>query len=56
MITRHAGAKSHKGNCVDTILEVDEAAEMAGDISDDCGVATNEEDRNDKRRVSVENS
>ena len=56
MITRHAGAKSHKGNCVDTILKVDEAAEMPGNVSDDGSVGADEEDGNDKRRVSVENS
>jgi len=38
--TRYAGAKGNKCNCVDAVLEVDEAAEMAGDITDDGGEET----------------
>ena len=54
--TRHAGPKSHERNRVDSVLEVDEAAQMAGDIADDSGAGSDEADGNDKGRVSVAKS
>ena len=46
--TRHAGSKSNKCNGIDAVFQVDEAAKMAGYISDDGCVGPNEGDRNDK--------
>ena len=42
--TRNRSSKSNKGDGIDTILEVDEAAEMAGDITDDGSAGADEAD------------
>ena len=36
-LTRYASSEGHKGDGVDAVLEVNEAAEMAGHVSDDSG-------------------
>ena len=50
--TRHAGSECNKGNCVDTIFEVDEAAKMASDISDERRDTGNGTDRANKSEVA----
>ena len=42
--TRHAGSESNECNSIDAVFEVDEAAKMAGNISDDSGTGANHED------------
>ena len=54
--TRYASAQSHEGDSIDTIFKVDEAAEMASDITDNCSAQANKCDGDDKSWVSVENS
>ena len=54
--TRYAGAEGDEGNSIDTIFKVDEAAEMAGNITNDCRTQSNKCDGDDKSWVSVENS
>ena len=54
--TRYAGAEGDEGNSIDTIFKVDEAAEMAGNITDNCRAQANKCDGDDKSWVSVENS
>ena len=51
--TGNAGSKSDKGNRVHSVLEVDEAAEMSSDISNDGGAGTDHEDGNDKGGVPI---
>jgi len=51
--TRHAGSKGNKCNGIDAIFEVDEAAKMASDISDDCSTGADHEDRNNKSWISI---
>ena len=53
--TGNAGSKSDEGNRVHSVLEVDEAAKMSGDISDDGGAGADHEDGNDKGGVSIVN-
>jgi len=53
--TGNAGSESDEGNRVHSVLEVDEAAKMSGDISDDSGAAADREDGNDKGRVPIVN-
>ena len=50
--TRHAGSESNECNRIDAVFEIDEAAKMAGDISDDGSVGADESDRNDKGWVT----
>ena len=54
--TRYAGAEGDEGNSIDTIFKVDEAAEMASDITNNCSTQSNKCDGDDKSWVSVENS
>ena len=42
--TRHAGSKGNKCNGIDAVFEVDEAAKVAGDISNDSSAGTDHED------------
>ena len=51
--TRHTGPKGNKCNSIDAIFEVDKAAKMTSDISDDGGAGTNHEDGNDKGGVPI---
>ena len=53
--TGNAGSKSDEGNRVHSVLEVDEAAKMSGDISDDGGAGADHEDGNDKGGVPIVN-
>lgn len=53
--TGNAGSQSDEGNRVHSVLEVDEAAEMSGDISDDGGAAADRKDGNDKGGVPIVN-
>ena len=54
--TRYTGSQSDKCNCIDAVFEVDEATKVAGNISDDCSAGPDEEDRNDKSEVSIDES
>jgi hypothetical protein len=54
--TRHAGSQGNKCDGIDAVLQVDEAAEMTGNIANDGRAAADEGDRNDKCDVSVVNS
>ena len=53
--TRHAGSKGNKCNGIDAVFEVDKAAKMAGDISDDCRANTDAGDGNHKSGVAFGN-
>jgi len=53
---RHRGSQSDEGDGVDAILEIDEATEMTGDVSNDGGTDTNGSDGDDEGGVSVEDS
>ena len=53
--TRNAGSQSNEGDRVDAVLEVDEAAEMAGNVADHGGAGADHEDGNDKGGVSIVN-
>ena len=52
--TRHAGSQSDKCNGIDAAFEVEKAAMMASDISDDGSVSADEGDRNDKGGITVQ--
>ena len=54
--TRYASAQSDEGDSIDTIFKVDEAAEMASNITNNCRTQSNKCDGDDKSWVSVENS
>ena len=54
--TRNWGAQSHEGNGVDTILEVNEAAEMAGHVTDDSGTQTHRGDGYHEGGIAVGNA
>ena len=56
ILTRYASSKGNKTDGVDTILEVNEAAEMAGNVSDNGSDSSNGGNGNDECGVSVENS
>ena len=51
--TGYGGAKSHKGNGVDAVLQVNEAAKMTSHITDDSCASTDGTDGDHKGRVSV---
>ena len=51
--TGYGGAKSHKGNGVNAVLQVNEAAKMASHISDDSCASTDGTDGYNEGRVSV---
>ena len=53
--TRNAGSQSNEGDRVDAVLEVDEAAEMAGNVADHGGAGADHEDGNDKGGVAIVN-
>ena len=54
--TRYTSAESDEGNSIDTIFKVDEATEMASNITNNCSTQANKCDGDDKCWVSVENS
>ena len=51
--TGNTGSERDKGNRVHSVLEVDEAAKMSGDIADDGGAGADREDGNDKGGVAI---
>ena len=51
--TGHTGSESNKCNRIDAVFEVDEAAKVASDISDDSGTGANHEDWNNKSGVAI---
>ena len=53
--TRNWGAQSHKGNGVDTILEVNEASEMAGNVTNDSRTQTHRGDGDHEGGITIEN-
>ena len=53
--TRNWGAQSHKGNGVDTILEVNEAAEMAGNVTNDSRTQAHRGDGAHEGGIAIEN-
>ena len=53
--TRHASSQSHEGNGVDTILEVNEAAEMAGNVTNDRGAQTHRGDGYHEGGITIGN-
>ena len=53
--TRNWGAQSHEGNGIDTILEVNEASEMAGNVTDDSGTQTHRGDGDHEGGITIEN-
>mgnify|MGYP007015609546 CR=1 FL=1 len=54
--TRNRGSEGDESNSVDGILQVDEAAQVTGDITDNSGTGTNEDQRNNEAGVSIANS
>ena len=54
--TGYRSAESHKGNGVDGVLEEDEAAQMASDVTNDSGTKTNHGNRNHEAGISVGNA
>merc|ERR1719472_639248 len=50
---RHAGSKGNKCNGIDAVFEVDKAAKMAGDISDDGSTGADHKDRNYKSWIPI---
>ena len=54
--TGNRGSESDESNSVDGILQVDEAAQVTSDITDNSGTGTNEDQRNEEAGVSIGNS
>ena len=54
--TRHAGSQGNKCNGIDSIFEVDKAAKMAGDISNDSGANADTSDGYHKSGVTIGNA
>ena len=52
MFTRHWGSEGYKCNSINRVLQEDEAAEMAGNISDQSGTATNHGNGDHERNVA----
>ena len=53
LATRHAGSKGNKCDGIDSIFEVDKAAKMAGDISDDGSTGADHKDRDYKSWIPI---
>ena len=51
--TGNTGSERDEGNRVHSVLEVDEAAKMSGDIADDGGAGADRKDGNDKGGVAI---
>ena len=51
--TRHACPQSHKGDRVDAVFKIDEAAEVSGNIADDGSARSDHEDWNNKSGVAI---
>ena len=56
MFTRHWGSEGYKRDSINRVLQEDEAAEMAGNISNHSGTATNHGNGDDEGRVATINS
>ena len=52
MFTRHWGSEGYKCNSINRVLQEDEAAEMAGNISDQGGTGTNHGNGDDEGNVA----
>lgn len=46
--TRYTGSQCDKGNSIDSVFEIDKAAQVSGHISDDGGTQTDEDDGNNE--------
>ena len=55
-LTRYAGAEGHEGDGVDAVLEVNEAPEMAGNVSDDGCAEPDSGDGDHEGGISVGNA
>ena len=55
-LTRYAGAEGHEGDGVDAVLEVNEAAEMAGHVSDDSGTHAHSSDGDHEGGITIGNT
>ena len=53
--TGNAGSESDEGDRVDSVLEVYEAAQVAGNVSDHRGASSDSEDGNDKGGIPIVN-
>ena len=53
--TRHAGSQGDEGDGIHAVLEIDEASEMTGDVTDDSSVATDEENGYHKSWITLVN-
>ena len=51
--TRHAGAESNKCDGIDSVFEIDEAAEMRGNVSNDGSTGPDEYQRNDESNIAI---
>ena len=55
-LTRYASSEGHKGDGVDAVLEVNEAAEMAGHVSDDSGTHAHRGDGDHEGGITIGNT
>ena len=55
VLTRDRGAKSHEGDGIHTIFEVNEASQVTGDVTNDCSTHPNCQDRDDKGWITISN-
>ena len=51
---RNGGSQGDEGNCVDRVFQIEETAEMLGDVSDYCRENANRENGDDKCGVAIE--
>ena len=56
ILTRHGGSQGDEGDGVDAVLEVNEAAEMAGNVSDDSGTHAHSSDGDHEGGISISNT
>ena len=54
--TRDTSSQCHEGNSIDRILQVDEAAQMTGDITNNSSTDSNHGDGNDEAGVAIRNA
>ena len=55
-LTRYASSEGHKGDGVDAVLEVNEASEMAGHVSDDSGTHAHRGNGDHEGGISISNT
>merc|ERR1719239_1769619 len=53
---RNASSESNKCNGIDSVFEIDEAAKVAGNISNDSSAGTDEYERNDESNIAIGHS